>query len=199
MFLAGGVTGCPDWQTNAARALPAGTDAYNPRRPGWPIDDPDATEAQIRWEHARLAVADLILFWFCAETTQPIALYELGAHAAGLRRPVAVGAHPDYPRRADVIHQLALTRPDMTVHDTIDRTCAEAGQLLMAAPARGGLGSRTRVAGLLHLGHPRSRHRALSPQPGHLRPQLRDLRVPAGPQRRDLRPQPRHLRVPLIP
>ncbi|MGW0827366.1 hypothetical protein [Streptomyces sp. NPDC002845] len=40
----------------------------------------------------------MILFWFCAVAVQPIALYELGAHAARGTR-LAVGAHPDYPRR----------------------------------------------------------------------------------------------------
>lgn len=133
VFLAGGVTGCPDWQTPAAGLLPDGTVAFTPRRPDWPIGDPAASEGQIRWEHQHLAAADVVLFWFCQETVQPIALFELGVHAVGLGRPVAVGCHPAYPRRTDVLVQLGLARPDVPVRDTLEATCADTARLLTAA------------------------------------------------------------------
>ncbi|MFI1031249.1 hypothetical protein [Streptomyces sp. NPDC020951] len=77
----------------------------------------------------------MILFWFCAEAVQPIALYELGAHAARGTR-LAVGAHPEYPRRLDVLEQLRLARPGMTVHGSLQETVRAAAALLPPGSAR---------------------------------------------------------------
>ncbi|PRW62128.1 nucleoside 2-deoxyribosyltransferase domain-containing protein [Actinopolyspora mortivallis] len=134
VFLAGGITGCPDWQREAVRGLST-TDwvVANPRRQNFPIGDPSAAETQIRWEHRHLTRADLVLFWFPASdaqvTTQPIALYELGAAAAGGRRLV-VGAAPGYPRQTDVRLQLWLARPDVEVQSTLRATLAQARHAL---------------------------------------------------------------------
>ncbi|AVZ74721.1 hypothetical protein SLUN_23670 [Streptomyces lunaelactis] len=52
---------------------------------------------------------------------RPVALYELGAHAArGAAR--SVGTDPAYARRLDVVGQLALERPEMTVHGSLRET-----------------------------------------------------------------------------
>ncbi len=131
VFLAGGITGCPDWQATAAGLLPLPVVAFNPRRTAWPIDDPTAGPGQIAWEVRHLARADVVLFWFCQETVQPITLYELGAAAAG-GRPMIVGADPGYPRRADVVLQLGHVRPEVTVLDSLDRACVEAAWLAAA-------------------------------------------------------------------
>lgn len=130
LFLAGGITGCPDWQAQAVAQLAAADVVVcNPRRTNFPIDDPDAGPEQVRWEHRHLQLADLVLFWFppCdpAVTTQPIAMYELGAAATAARR-IVVGADPRYPRRADVVLQLELARPELAVHDTLTATLAAA-------------------------------------------------------------------------
>jgi len=60
LFLAGGITGCPNWQADL-------TDLFkdenivllNPRRRNFPINDPSASEQQIKWayEHLRKATA----------------------------------------------------------------------------------------------------------------------------------------------
>ncbi|WP_062215711.1 nucleoside 2-deoxyribosyltransferase domain-containing protein [Streptomyces sp. NBRC 109706] len=126
VFLAGGVTHCPDWQRVAARELlAAGLTVFNPRRREFPIDDPAQTPVQIAWEYRHLQVADMILFWFppcdAALTTQPISMYELGFAAASGRRMV-VGADPGYPRVADVYTQLAHARPELTIHATLGAT-----------------------------------------------------------------------------
>ncbi len=128
VFLAGGITGCPDWQATAAALLPPGVVAFNPRRPAWPIDDPAAGPGQIAWEVRHLARADVVLFWFCQETVQPITLYELGA-AAAAGRPMVVGADRRYPRRVDVVEQLRHARPEVVVCDSLAEVCVKAGRL----------------------------------------------------------------------
>ena len=59
--------------------------------------------------------------WFSFETTQPIVLYELGRWAAS-DKPLAVGADPAYERRFDVVQQLGLARPGLTVHADLEST-----------------------------------------------------------------------------
>ncbi|WP_165956158.1 nucleoside 2-deoxyribosyltransferase domain-containing protein [Streptomyces hainanensis] len=129
VFLAGGISHCPDWQREAAQALRDLT-VFNPRRAGFDVRDPTATEVQIAWEFHHLRAADVTLFWFpaCdpAVTVQPITLYELGAAAATPGRRIAVGADPGYPRAADVRIQLGHVRPGSTVHDTLAATVAAA-------------------------------------------------------------------------
>jgi hypothetical protein len=135
VFLAGGITGCPDWQAEAVRLFqaPATRDLtemlanltiLNPRRANFPIGDPTAAEAQIAWEYRHLHRADAVLFWFPEETLCPIVLYELGYwnawRSAGTEqpKPIFVGTHPEYARRADVLHQTHLARPGLrVVHD----------------------------------------------------------------------------------
>ena len=122
VFLAGGITGCPDWQAVAAQVL---TDhavvVLNPRRANFPIDDPSSAAVQIGWEYRHLRKANLILFWFpdSGDVVQPIALFELGAHLGG---SIAVGADPGYVRRSDVVYQLALARADLIVHGSLGDT-----------------------------------------------------------------------------
>jgi hypothetical protein len=115
LFLAGGVTGCPDWQSEVVSSL---SDLplvlLNPRRKDFPILDPTASEGQISWEHRHLRGATAILFWFPEESICPITLYELGAWSM-TSKPLFVGVHPSYPRRADVEIQTRLVRPDIHV------------------------------------------------------------------------------------
>ena len=129
IFLAGGISAVGDWQRDAiGRLHSAWPVIYNPRRPDFPMGDPDAGARQIRWEHDHLRLADAILFWFSFETVQPIVLYELGRWA-GSAKPLAVGAHPGYSRRFDVVQQLGLERPGLTVHSDLESTCAAANLL----------------------------------------------------------------------
>ncbi len=117
VFVAGTITGAPDWQQDIARFLRDEEVALlNPRRANFPIGDPKAAPAQIAWEHRHLRRADAILFWFARETLAPIVLYELGAWSM-TPKPIFVGAHPEYPRRQDVEIQTALARPDAVIVD----------------------------------------------------------------------------------
>lgn len=117
VFLAGGITNCPNWQKMMASLL-ADTKMnlilLNPRRANFPIGDPGAAMEQITWEHDHLRAATAILFWFPCETLCPIVLYELGAWSM-TDKPIFVGVHPRYKRRRDVEIQTGLVRPDVKV------------------------------------------------------------------------------------
>jgi len=115
IFLAGGITGCPDWQQEIRQHL-ADTDLVllNPRRKDFPIGDPGAARYQIEWEHNALRFADNILFWFPKETLCAIVLYELGAWSMMDKR-IFVGVHPEYQRRQDVEIQTGLVRPNVGI------------------------------------------------------------------------------------
>jgi hypothetical protein len=115
LFLAGSITGAPDWQKEIIDKIKNLDIAiYNPRRANFPIDNPDAALEQITWERKYLNKADLISFWFSKETMAPIVLYELGAHSK-TSKPIIIGMDPDYKRRQDVEIQTKLERPDAPV------------------------------------------------------------------------------------
>ncbi|MDT8916250.1 nucleoside 2-deoxyribosyltransferase domain-containing protein [Amycolatopsis sp. PS_44_ISF1] len=133
VFLAGGITGCPDWQSDAAEQLHDADPrlvVLNPRRADFPIDDPAQGPVQVAWEQHHLHLPGTVtLFWFpaCdpAVTTAPIALFELG-QALGERRPVVIGADPGYPRHTDVQLLTALCRSGTEVHTTLSATVTAA-------------------------------------------------------------------------
>lgn len=115
VFLAGGITGCPDWQQDMRQRLDdTSLILLNPRRAEFTIGDSGVAHDQIQWEHEYLRKVDAILFWFCAETLNPIVLYELGAWSM-TSKPIFVGVHPDYQRIKDVEIQTGLARPDVEV------------------------------------------------------------------------------------
>jgi hypothetical protein len=126
VFLAGGITGVPDWQRYAAERLTGHAVVLNPRRARFRLNDDAAHAEQVRWEHAHLARATVVMFWFPAVEVQPIALLELGAFAyAGLgAKHIVLGVDPAYPRCTDVHLQMGCARPDLELHDDLDRTIA---------------------------------------------------------------------------
>ncbi len=115
VFLAGGISGCPDWQQEM-RQLLSDTDLFllNPRSANFDVADPNAAEQQITWEYIHLRQADTILFWFCKEMIQPIALFELGAWSK-TDKPIFIGVHYEYPRRQDIEIQMELIRPEVEI------------------------------------------------------------------------------------
>ncbi len=115
LFLAGGITGCSDWQVELMDLLKdEDIVLLNPRRANFPVHDPDAARKQIAWEHRHLRKADAISFWFPKETLCPIVLYELGAWSMAFK-PIFVGVHPEYQRRQDVEIQTKLARPKVEI------------------------------------------------------------------------------------
>ena len=119
LFLAGGITNCPNWQEKIVNYL-KNEDIYilNPRRKNFPIDDPNASEEQIRWEFNALQLADIISFWFPKETLCPITLYELGFWNNS-EKPIIIGMDKKYKRKQDVIIQSKLIRDTVNINYTL--------------------------------------------------------------------------------
>lgn len=114
-FLAGGITGCPEWQAEAIEMLKeTNLVIFNPRRKFFSNDSQSAID-QITWEHHHLRKAHAIIFWFPCEMLCPISLFELGAWSMKNTKPIYVGVHPDYPRKLDVEIQTKLVRPNLKI------------------------------------------------------------------------------------
>lgn len=123
LFLAGGITGCPDWQQEVVAALKdEPITLLNPRRRNFPKDGSNTSFEQIKWEYCHLRKASMIAFWFPQETLCPIVLYELGAWSM-TNKPIFVGVHPNYQRKLDVEIQTSLVRPDV-------KTCSSLKELV---------------------------------------------------------------------
>ncbi|MEW1687497.1 nucleoside 2-deoxyribosyltransferase domain-containing protein [Streptomyces sp. NPDC091265] len=139
LFLAGGISDCPDWQKTATAALDdLDVTVLNPRRSNFPLHDPNAEATQVGWEYRHLRRAHLAVFWFPESPTshQPIALYELGARV-GESGHVVVGTDPGYVRRTNVVAQLALARPELRVHTTLAGTIEASRAAIRAHDDRG--------------------------------------------------------------
>lgn len=130
IFMAGGITGCPDWQAEM-RELLSETDLVliNPRRKSWDMAK-DKAEDQITWEFKYLCTSDLILFWFPKDTLCPIVLFELGKYAAATNKTVFVGVEPGYKREFDVRYQLKLARPEVLIVDSLYELSEQIGGYL---------------------------------------------------------------------
>jgi hypothetical protein len=126
LFLAGGISGCPDWQGEAVRMLKGTSCAVlNPRRSVFPIGDRAAMAEQVAWEYVGLRMASVILFWFPRGEVQPIALYELGTAVASCKL-ISVGADPEYSRRVDLELQLEVAQVGGRIYDSLEDTVRNA-------------------------------------------------------------------------
>ena len=125
-FLGGGITNCPDWQSEVIARLEKYPNldnlvVFNPRRPDFPIGDPNASYEQISWEYKWLNQCDIFSMFFCdGPSDQPICLYELGrnlllqqicCHSYVLNN-VIISCHNDYKRKQDVEIQVQLADRD---------------------------------------------------------------------------------------
>jgi hypothetical protein len=112
LFLAGGITECPDWQSELLEKIENidNLTIYNPRRKKFPTH---AAEEQITWEYIHLLQADIIVFWFSKGSLNPIVLFELGRYGLSGDKPIIIGIDSNYERTADVIIQTQLSRPDI--------------------------------------------------------------------------------------
>lgn len=121
IFLGGGITNCPDWQSEIIAMFKQNTPRdeiiLNPRRTGAFTED--IAGEQIEWEYHALRSVKTVFFWFPKETLCPITLLELGVFTQMPHVNLIVGTHPDYARRFDVIKQLELARPEVQVKDTL--------------------------------------------------------------------------------
>jgi len=120
LFLAGGITGCSDWQAELTDLLKnENMVLLNPRRINFPMHDKNAAKEQIEWEHRYLRRADAVSFWFPKETLCPITLYELGIQMMKYK-PLFMGVHPEYERKLDVEIQTRLERPEIEIVYNLD-------------------------------------------------------------------------------
>lgn len=120
VFLAGGITGCPNWQKDMEELLDH-TEyiTINPRRDGdFNTIQPEWGVQQIEWEHFHLKHADYVLFWFPKEGMCMITLFELGKCLAAGKK-VVIGCDPEYIREFDVRTQARLDVPNIPIAKTI--------------------------------------------------------------------------------
>ncbi|KYK26479.1 hypothetical protein AYK26_04990 [Euryarchaeota archaeon SM23-78] len=120
LFLAGGITDCPDWQAELTSLLKnEDIVLLNPRRKNFPIHDPNATRTQITWEYNHLKKVEGISFWFPKETLCPIVLFEYGKWLVK-DKPLFVGVHSEYKRRQDIEIQTELEKSDLKIVYDLD-------------------------------------------------------------------------------
>ena len=123
VFLAGGITDCPDWQKEVIGAFNMVMKSYpklvllNPRRANFPIDDPNAAMEQITWEFNALERTDIFSMYFCSGISdQPICMYELGRNIVRMQmrfpadweKRIIITQEQGYRRFADVRIQTVL-------------------------------------------------------------------------------------------
>lgn len=126
LFLAGGITNCPNWQNEMIEKLKeTNIIIFNPRRESYPINEDSTSLKQIKWEYDYLKSADIISYWFSEGSINPISLYELGMWGNSRDKKIFIGVHPDYQRKEDVYIQTRLARPDIKIVDSIDKLCKQ--------------------------------------------------------------------------
>ena len=138
LFLAGGITNCPDWQSYVIGELSdiPNLTIYNPRRKEMKMSDRAVLEQQITWEFQHLETADVVLFWFSGGSLNPITLYELGMWGNSMDRPMIIGCDPAYERKDDVEIQTLLARPGTIVYDSISDMIIELTSILEEVNAK---------------------------------------------------------------
>jgi len=120
VFLAGGISNCPNWQNEISQMIENfNITVFNPRRENFPIDDQNQSEIQIYWEFERLRQSDIILFWFSEGSLNPISLFEFGA-ALERNQKIFVGIHQNYQRKLDVEIQTKLIKPEIKIFYSIN-------------------------------------------------------------------------------
>lgn len=131
LFLAGGITGCPDWQKPVGDMLNrSDLTVFNPRRSDYE-DKPLTAVQQITWEYAAIQASSFMFFWFPRETDCPITLFELGCALSEGRQTLVVGCEPGYSRHLDVVTQCALRDPEIFIHDNVWGAQGEMYKLLL--------------------------------------------------------------------
>lgn len=122
IFMAGGITGCPNWQDQVAknpRYQKARAVLINPRRDSFDCSKAESSEEQIRWEYHHLQLSDKVFVWFPKEGACAITLFELG-WLIGTNKDISVGVEPGYLRELDVYEQLRLRKPRLQIAKTLD-------------------------------------------------------------------------------
>jgi Nucleoside 2-deoxyribosyltransferase like len=124
IFLAGGISNCPDWQSEMVKLLKTRNvelNIFNPRRDQFDFSSEKESEFQIEWEYTHLNMCKYIMYWFPKESICPIVLYELGRYIMDGNKHIFIGVEKGYPRSYDVYKQMKLTRPDIEIVDDLEK------------------------------------------------------------------------------
>lgn len=122
LFLAGGITGCDDWQSEIIELAKTSDDfnnviIYNPRRASFDVSNINESNKQIKWEFFMLERMDVFSMYFDGSSSlQPICLYELGRNIERMRsrfpddfaERIVITCDKGYSRCMDVVHQVSL-------------------------------------------------------------------------------------------
>ena len=126
-FLAGGITNCSEWQKDVIKGLNEKLNGdlqsnclilFNPRRENFPINDPNASLDQIKWEYNWLEKCQIFSMYFdgTAKSDQPICFYELGRNIERMKQKfpkswqlrTVISVDSNFKRYNDVIIQSKL-------------------------------------------------------------------------------------------
>ena len=132
IFLAGGISGCHDWQSKCLSAMDEWCYSndifvFNPRRESFDLANASESARQIEWEFKYLEEMDIFSMYFAKSETSvgPICLYELGRYICRMqmRFPstwmlhIVVSIENGYLRGNDVHIQTRLAAPQLFVID----------------------------------------------------------------------------------
>ena len=133
VFLAGGITNCPNWQEDIINRLEnLSTDklvVFNPRRENFPIHDPSASYQQIEWEFKALENANIFSMYFSSGVSdQPICMYELGRNLVKMqiknptdwKNRIVISTEEGYKRKQDILIQTELACGDLFINTQIN-------------------------------------------------------------------------------
>ena len=131
-FLAGGITNCPDWQSEVVQALSPIPDiaVFSPRRKHFDADKIDPAE-QIRWEIKAIARCPVVAFWFPGTSICPITLFELGRLIGQYDKILIIGADAKYTRLLDLKIQTKILRPGLAVYEKFSEFLHEVKKTLL--------------------------------------------------------------------
>lgn len=137
IFLAGGITGCRDWQKECVEWLDEilynddnhNVLIYNPRRDKWDMNDPSVAFQQIDWEFRKLEAMDIFSMYFCTSDTSvgPICFYELGRYICRMQmrfpnswqKRIVISTDQGYSRTEDVRWQTELAAGGLGINRNV--------------------------------------------------------------------------------
>jgi hypothetical protein len=124
IFLSGGISNCPDWQTELIKKLDGRLDEkyviVNPRQRNFPSYDRQAKENQAKWELEQMRGCQVVVNWFARETTNPIAMFRLGMEIGRKNAHLFIATHPSFGLRKDLEAQLGHHRPELPLLDSVE-------------------------------------------------------------------------------
>lgn len=132
VFLAGTTSGPDDWRNSVCERLSdLAVTVYNPLRPDWDSSwreeiSCEPYRKQVEWELEKQELADVIAFYFGADTDAPISLLELGLCAK--QRKAIVCVQEGYKKKGNV--QIVCQRYGAKLVDRVENLCVELETLL---------------------------------------------------------------------